>query len=57
MVGDLMIEPVEQIVVRVEQVGSLVAGLALKWPVSVVVRSPAGTFELDLEGADSAEEA
>jgi hypothetical protein len=52
-IGDLVIEPIEQIVVRVEQIGSRIVGLALKWPVSVVIRSPAGTFRLDLEGAES----
>jgi hypothetical protein len=52
-IGDLVIEPIEQIVVRVEQVGAGIVGLALKRPVSVIVRSPAGTFRLDLEGTES----
>jgi hypothetical protein len=52
-IGDVVIEPVEQVVVRVDQVGPAIVGLALKRPVSVIVRSPAGTFRLDLDGIDS----
>ena len=48
-VGDLEIEATERIVVRVERVCNGVVGLAVKQPVSVVVRSPAGTWTLDLE--------
>jgi hypothetical protein len=54
-VGDLVIEPIEQIAVRVEQVGSGIVGLAIKRPVAVIVRSPAGTFRLDLDGDESAD--
>ena len=47
-VGDLEIESTESIVVRLERVCGGVVGLALKQPVSIVVRSPAGTWRLDL---------
>ena len=48
-VGDLEIESTERIVVRVERVCGGIVGLALKHPVSIVVRSPAGTWRLDLQ--------
>jgi hypothetical protein len=47
--GDLEIESTERIVVRVERVGDGIVGLALKQPVSIVVRSPAGIWRLDLQ--------
>jgi hypothetical protein len=46
--GGLEIEVIERIVVRVERVGNGIAGLAVKQPVSIVVRSPAGTWRLNL---------
>ena len=48
-VGDLEIESTERIVVRVERVCGGIVGLALKQPVSIVVRSPAGTWRFDLQ--------
>jgi hypothetical protein len=48
-VGDLEIESTERIVVRVERVCDGIVGLALKQPVSIVVRSPGGTWRLDLQ--------
>jgi hypothetical protein len=48
----LEIETVESIVVRVERVRHGIVGLALKQPVSIVVRSPAGTLRLDLQSED-----
>ena len=48
-VGDLEIESTERIVVRVEHVCGGIVGLAFKQPVSIVVRSPAGTWRLDLQ--------
>ena len=47
--GDLEIEAIERIVVRVERVCDGIVGLASKQPVSIVVRSPAGTWRLDLQ--------
>ena len=47
--GDLEIESTERIVVRVERVCDGIVGLTLKQPVSIVVRSPAGTWRLDLQ--------
>jgi hypothetical protein len=44
----LEIESIERTVVRVERVCGGIVGLALKQPVSIVVRSPAGTWRLDL---------
>ena len=52
-VGDLEIEPIERIVVRVEYVCGGIVGMAFKQPVSIVVRSPAGTLRLDLESEHS----
>ena len=46
--GGAEIEVIERVVVRVERVGDGIAGLALKQPVSIVVRSPAGTWRLNL---------
>ena len=46
--GGLEIESIERTVVRVERVCGGIVGLALKEPVSIVVRSPAGTWRLDL---------
>jgi hypothetical protein len=54
-VGDLVIEPVERIVLRVERIGTGVVGLALKQPTSVVVRSPSGTFSFDLDEKECSE--
>ena len=48
----LEIETIESIVVRVERVCDAIVGLALKQPVSIVVRSPAGTLRLDLQSDD-----
>ena len=48
LVGDLEIEPIERIVVRVEKVPGGIAGVALKEPIAVVIRSPAGTWRVDL---------
>ena len=50
--GGLEIETVESIVVRVERVCGGIVGLAVKRPVSIVVRSPAGTLTLDLQSED-----
>ena len=47
--GDIEIEAIERIVVRVERVCDGIVGLASKQPVSIVVRSPAGTWRLDLQ--------
>ena len=48
-VGDLEIESTERIVVRVERVCGGIVGLGLKRPVSIVVRSPTGTWRVDLQ--------
>lgn len=48
VVGDVEIEPIERIVVRVEQVFGGIAAIALKEPIAVVIRSPAGTWRVDL---------
>ena len=55
-VGDLVIEPAERIVVRVERVGSAIVGLALKRPISVVIRSPTRVFKFDLEDLELSDE-
>lgn len=51
-VGDLEIEPIERIVVRVERVGGAIVGMARKQPVAIIVRSPTGTWSLDLESPE-----
>jgi hypothetical protein len=48
IVGDVEIEPIERIVVRVEQALGGVAGVAFKEPIAVVIRSPAGTWRVEL---------
>lgn len=53
-VSDLEIEPIERVVVRVENVCGGIVGIALKEPIAVVVRSPAGTWKVDLESLDRA---
>ena len=53
-VGDLEIESTERIVLRVERVCDGIVGMALKQPVSIVVRSPAGTWRLDLQSESTA---
>jgi len=50
--GGLEIETIESTVVRVERVCGGIVGLAVKQPVSIIVRSPAGTLRLDLQPAD-----
>ncbi len=52
IVGDLEIEPIERIVVRVENVFGGIAGVAFKEPIAVVIRSPAGTWRVDLPQED-----
>ncbi len=48
-VGDVQIEVITKVVVRVECVHGILVGVALKAPLAVVVRSPAGTWEVDVE--------
>ena len=48
-VGDVQIEVITRVVVRVECVCGVIVGVALKVPIAVVVRSPAGTWEVDVE--------
>lgn len=48
LVGDLEIEPIERIFVRVEKVLGGIAGVALKEPIAVMIRSPRGTWRVDL---------
>ena len=51
-IGDSEIEVIERVVVRVENVGGAIVGVALKEPTAVIVGSPAGTWRVDLEGLD-----
>ena len=48
IVGDVEIEPIERIVVRVEKTFGGITGVAFKEPIAVVIRSPAGTWRVDL---------
>ena len=48
-VGDLEIEPIERAVVRVENISGVFVVVALKEPVAVILRSPRGTWRVNLE--------
>jgi hypothetical protein len=48
-VGDVQVEATARVVVRVERVCGVIVGVALKVPIAVVGRSPAGTWEVELE--------
>ena len=52
IIGDFEIETIERVVVRVEHVCGGIFGVAVKEPVAVVVRSPAGTSRVDLNSLD-----
>lgn len=57
-IGDIVLEPVERVIVHVDAFGrTMLTGLAVKTPVAVVVRSPAGIWriELDAGGEDAPE--
>jgi hypothetical protein len=51
-IGGVEIETIESTVVRVERVCNGIVGLAVKQPVYIIVRSPAGTLRLDLQSED-----
>ena len=51
-VGDLEIEPIERSVVRVENVCGVIVVVAVKEPVAVIIRSPQGTWRVDLASLD-----
>jgi hypothetical protein len=48
IVGNFEIEPIERIVVHVEKAFGGLAGVAFKEPIAVVIRSPAGTWRVEL---------
>jgi len=52
-VGDLEIEPIERSVVRVENVCGVIVVVAVKEPVAVIIRSPEGTWRVDLASLES----
>ena len=52
-VGDLEIEPIERSVVRVENVCGVIVVVAVKEPVAVIIRSPQGTWRVDLASLES----
>ena len=52
-VGDLEIEPIERSVVRVEHVCGVIVVVAVKEPVAVILRSPRGTWRVDLASLES----
>jgi hypothetical protein len=52
VIGNLEIEPIERVVVRAERIGTTIVGLARKEPVAVIVRSPNGTWRIDLDKRD-----
>lgn len=51
-IGDVEIETIERVVVRVEHVWGAIVGVAVKEPVAVIIRSPHGTRRVDLEHID-----
>jgi hypothetical protein len=48
-VGEIQIEPIENVVVQVQNVAGAIVGMALKTPVAVVIHTPAGSWRVDLE--------
>ena len=46
--GDVEIEAIERVDVRVESVPGGIVGIALKEPVAVIIRTPAGEWRVDL---------
>jgi hypothetical protein len=54
-VGEIQIEPIENVVVQVQQVAGAIVGMALKRPVAVVIHTPAGTWRVDLDALDRAD--
>jgi len=56
-VGDVEIEPIERVVVRVEKAFGGIAAVAFKEPIAVVIRSPAGTWRVELSRNASEERA
>lgn len=52
-IGDLVIEPIERTSIRVERIGDSIVAVARKEPVAVVIRSPSGTWTVELEGFGS----
>ena len=53
IVGDLEIEPIEKTVVRIENICGVIVAVALKEPVAVILRSPRGTWRVDLASLES----
>ena len=50
VIGNLVIEPVERTFIDVRRIGDSIVGVAQKAPVAVVIRTPSGTWTVDLEG-------
>jgi hypothetical protein len=50
--GDLEIEPIERTLVRVENACGVLVAVALKEPVAGTLRSPRGTWRVDLTSLD-----
>jgi hypothetical protein len=48
-IGDVVLEPIERVLIRIERLGPAVVGFALKEPVAVVVRSSAGSWRIELD--------
>lgn len=51
-IGGIEIQTIDRVVIRVEEVVGTIVGVAVKEPIAVIVRSPTGTWRLDLEGPD-----
>jgi hypothetical protein len=48
-IGDVVVEPIERVLIHIERLGSAVVGFALKEPVAIVVRSSAGSWRIELD--------
>jgi hypothetical protein len=49
VVGDVEIQTIARVVARVEHVGGAIVAFAQKDPVAIVVRSPEGTWRVELD--------
>jgi hypothetical protein len=51
--GDIEIEAIERVDVRVDTVGGGIVGVARKEPIAVIVRTPTGEWRIELADEES----
>jgi hypothetical protein len=57
-IGEVVLEPVERVTMHVEAIGrTVLTGLAVKAPVALVIRSPAGIWRIELDANADDEDA